>query len=239
MYRLINTLHTIFFYLVLAVTFVVGTTLALIIAIFSRNRQRVFQKAAKIWAKMLAQVSRITVKIEGESNLPKKGNFVLASNHQSAADILILLAYVPTYFKFIAKRDLFKVPIFGTYLRLAGYIPIDRHKTLKAHKTLYDTSKKIEGGDSILIFPEGTRTLDGNLGPFKRGSLFIAKQAGVPIVPIAISGSFNIMPRGTFTIHPSKVKLSFGEPIPVNEKDIDKTINRVRSKILSMLKENF
>lgn len=239
MNRLINILHTIFFYLALVVTFILGTTLASLLAIFSKNRQRVFQNAAKIWAKTMASISRITVKVEGLGNLPKNGNFLLASNHQSAADILILLAYLPIYFKFIAKSELFKIPIFGTYLKLAGYIPIDRHRTLKAHKTLYDTTKKIKSGDSILIFPEGTRTQDGSLGPFKRGSLFIAKQAGVPIVPIAISGSFDIMPRGTFTIHPSRVKLSFGEPVPVNEKDIDKTINRVRSKILSMLKDNF
>jgi 1-acyl-sn-glycerol-3-phosphate acyltransferase len=223
----------------LAITFVVGLCFATGCALFSRDKEKTFQTAAKIWARLLAKVSRVSVTVEGFENLPLHQSIVLAVNHQSAADILILLAYLPTYFKFVAKKELFKIPLFGTYLKLAGYIPIDRHKTLTAHKTLYDTSKLIRRGSSILIFPEGTRTRDGNLGQFKRGSLVIARQAGVPIVPVAISGSFNILPRGTFIINPSKVKLTIGEPLAAGDKEMDLTTHKVRSKILSMLKEDF
>ncbi|MBU0686300.1 MAG: 1-acyl-sn-glycerol-3-phosphate acyltransferase [Candidatus Margulisbacteria bacterium] len=236
---IVNLLHTIFIYIFVVITFIVGTMITTIVALFASNKQHVFQKAANIWAKIIIAVSRTKVKVEGIENIPADQPLVLAANHQSAADILILLANIPLFFKFVIKRELFKVPIFGTYLRLAGYIPIDRFKTLKAHKTLYDTSKQIRRGETILIFPEGTRTRDGSLGQFKRGSLVIAKQSGVPVLPIAISGSFDIMPRGTFIIHPSKVKLTIGEPIPVNDKDMEKTIHKVRSKIESMLKESF
>jgi 1-acyl-sn-glycerol-3-phosphate acyltransferase len=213
--------------------------LSIIAALFSKDKEHSFQHSAKIWARLLSRFSRVKVTVEGLENLPKNGSFVLAANHQSAADILILLAYLPCYFKFVAKRELFKVPLFGTYLRLAGYIPIDRQSNLKAHKTLYDTSKLIRAGDSVLIFPEGTRTRNGKLGPFKRGSLVIAQQAGVPIVPVAICGSFSIMPKGTRIINPTHVRLSIGEPIPVEHHNMDEILNRVRSKILSMLKEEF
>ncbi|MFA4857725.1 MAG: lysophospholipid acyltransferase family protein [Candidatus Margulisiibacteriota bacterium] len=239
MQKIINSLHSIFFYLFVAVTFLVGMLITMAAALFSKDKERTFQNAARIWAKLLARISRIKVKVEGMENLPHNQPVVLAANHQSAADILILLAYIPTYFKFVAKRELFKVPLFGSYLRLAGYIPIDRQSNLKAHKTLYDISKLIRAGDSILIFPEGTRTRTGELGPFKRGSLVIAQQAGVPVVPIAISGSFNIMPKGTRVINPTKVKLSIGEPIPVEHHSMEEILNRVRSKITSMLKEDF
>ena len=145
--------------------------------------------------------------------MPKSGGVIFASNHQGALDILIHLAYLPRHFRFVAKSELFKIPIFGWYMSLAGYVPIERDVSKSAHKTIAGAADLLKEGDCILIFPEGTRSKNGELLPFKRGSLMAAFQSGATVVPVAISGSYKMMPKSTYVINRVPVTVNFGQPI--------------------------
>jgi 1-acyl-sn-glycerol-3-phosphate acyltransferase len=232
---LIRIIHSIFFYLIVAITYIIGTTLALFFVPFARSSHRPFQIAAKFWARILVFFSGVRVKTSGMENIPKD-KAIFAANHQGAADILIVLAYLPPGFRFAVKKELFKVPIFGWYLKKAGYFSIDRKVILSAYRTVETIIEIIKEGESVLIFPEGTRSKGGELGKFKRGSLLAALKSGAPIVPVAISGSFNILKRGSWIFNPSPVKLSAGKAIYINsEADYESKVEEVREAIARML----
>ena len=217
-------------------SFFVGSFLAICAAPFSRPKTYPFQIVARFWAKFLVLFSRTRIEVKGLENLPKNKPAILAPNHQSAADILILLAGIPQHLRFAVKKELFYIPIFGWYLKMSGYFSIDREVVLSAYRTLEKIIEILKAGDNVLIFPEGTRSRDGSLGRFKRGSLLAALKSGAPIVPIAISGSFNIIPRGTWLIHPSRVKLTIGQPIYIHsETEYDQKVAEVREAIARML----
>jgi 1-acyl-sn-glycerol-3-phosphate acyltransferase len=227
---------TLFFYLLTVVSYLIGTTITLFFIPFARSKTRPFQFAAHIWARFLALFSGIRVTAAGLENIPRDRPVIFAANHQGAADILIVLAYLPVGFRFAIKKELFQIPVFGWYLKRAGYFSIDRQLVLSAYRTVETIIEIIKAGESVLIFPEGTRTRTGELGNFRRGSLLAALKSGAPIVPVAISGSYNIMPRGTWLIHPAQVKLSVGKPIEIKtEADYDSKVQEVRDSIASML----
>lgn len=229
-------IHTIFFYLVVVVSFFIGTTITLLFVPFSRSKNSPFQIAARLWGRFLIPFSGLKVTVAGVENIPKDQPLIIAANHQGAADILIVLAYLPVYFRFAIKKELFAIPAFGWYLKQAGYFPVDRQMILSAYKMVEKIEEIIKAGNSVLIFPEGTRSYDGSLGKFKRGSLLAAQKANVPVLPVAISGSFNIMPRGTWLFNACPVKLSIGQPVSfTSEADFDKNVEQVRQTIADLL----
>ena len=233
---LLNIVHTIFFYLITVVSFLLGTTITLFFVPFTKQRSRPFHVAARLWARFLIFFSRIKVTVSGTENIPKGQALIFSSNHQGAADILLLLAFVPENFRFAIKKELFKTPVFGWYLKRAGYFSVDRKAFSSAYRTVEAIIEIIKAGASVLIFPEGTRSKTGELGRFKRGSLLAALKSGAPIVPIAISGSYNIMPRKTWIINPCPVKLTIGKPIYItSEADYDNKVVEVREAIAKML----
>jgi 1-acyl-sn-glycerol-3-phosphate acyltransferase len=214
----------------------IGTTVPLAFIPFTRSSHKPFQIAAHIWSRFLIFCSGVRVNHSGLENIPKDRALIFASNHQGAADILILLAYLPVHFRFAIKKELFKIPIFGWYLRKAGYFSIDRKVLLSAYRTVEMIIEIIKEGESVLIFPEGTRTRTGELGRFKRGSLLAALKSGAPIIPLAISGSFEIIQKGGWTFDPRPVKLSVGKPIYIrSEADYDSKVEEVREAIARML----
>ncbi|HTY13144.1 MAG TPA: lysophospholipid acyltransferase family protein [Candidatus Omnitrophota bacterium] len=212
-----KAVRSIIFYIIVAISFVIGTFITIPLAWFSRDQVRTYQTSARIWARMLAWISGIPVKIEGMENLSRNEALVMVANHQGSADILILLAYLPVYFRFIIKKELFKIPFFGWYLRKAGYISVDRGAGDKAHRLMSSAESVLAGGDCILIFPEGTRSKDGKLQEFKRGSLLLAFKAKKRVLPIAISGSFNIMPPKKVFYDIVPVTIKIGEPVTLQQ----------------------
>ena len=208
-----RVIHSIVFYTFAVVTFFVGTLITIPFAIFIREHHKAFHFSARIWSRCLMKLSGSKVTITGLQNIPKEGGLIFASNHQGAFDILIHLAYLPRYFRFVAKSSLFRIPLFGWYMSVAGYVPIDRDVSRSAHRTIGSVSDVLEKGDCVLIFPEGTRSTTGELGPFKRGSLMAAFQSGATVVPIAISGSNKIMPKNTILINRVDLKVNIGRPI--------------------------
>ncbi|MBI4552854.1 MAG: 1-acyl-sn-glycerol-3-phosphate acyltransferase [Candidatus Latescibacteria bacterium] len=165
------------------------------------------------WARTLLRVGGVTVRPHGLEHVPAGRPCVLVANHASAADIPILLAHLPFQFRMIAKASLFHIPILGWYIRLAGYVSIDRESPTRAMRSLERAVQKVRSGLPVLVFPEGTRSRTGDLQPFNKGAFLLAIQAGVPVVPIAIVGSYEILVRGSLRVHGGTVDLIVAPPI--------------------------
>jgi 1-acyl-sn-glycerol-3-phosphate acyltransferase len=240
---IIKLFHTIIFYSIAVITFVIGTLMTIPFAIIAREHHKPFQFSARVWSKLLMLISGAKVTISGKNNIPKEGGLIFASNHQGAFDILIHLAYITRYFRFIAKSELFKVPFLGWYMSLAGYVPIEREISKSAHRTIGSVAEVLSKDDCILIFPEGTRSNTGELGPFKRGSLMAAFSSGAKVVPVAISGSNKMMPKKTFVINIVPISIKFGQPISFEKylgkkptkDDYELELNRLREEIQKLL----
>ncbi|MFA5183281.1 MAG: lysophospholipid acyltransferase family protein [Syntrophales bacterium] len=234
---IIKFLHNLLLYATTIVTFFLFTSITLCFVPFAKDKRQPFQVAARIWSKLIIRLSGSSFEVIGKENIPQ-GALMIAANHQGAADIPIVLGGLPINFLFAIKKELFKIPIFGWYLKKTGYFPVDRTMILSAYKLVDKMVELLAGGNKILIFPEGTRSQDGSLGEFKRGSLLAALKAGVPVLPVAINGSYNIMPKGTKLIRPTKVRLSIGKPIMIaNDSEYEAKLGAVRQSIANMLRE--
>ena len=193
------------------------------------------------WGKSILRVSGIKVKTRGLENLAPDKPFVFMCNHQSNFDILVLFSALPAQFRWIAKAELFKIPFFGQAMRGAGYISIERKNRKKAIQSLKQAAERIRSGVSVMIFPEGTRSLDGNIGEFKKGGFILAYDAGVPIVPIVLNGTWSIMSKDSLRIKSGNVTFSVLPAVNVvdySKSDKMKLIEDVREKIVKEFEAN-
>ena len=191
-------------------------------------------RLAKIWAGMLLALASTKVEIIGAENILMKEPQIFMANHQSDFDILIVLAHLPGQFRWIVKKELFNIPLFGTAMRNAGYIEIDRQNHIKAMMSIDKAARKIKEGKSVMSFPEGTRSSDGKIKPFKQGMFHLAIMSGVPIVPVSIIGAREIMPKRSLRIKPGKVTMVIDKPIDVRGYSIENRqdlIDRVQNII--------
>ena len=165
---------------------------------------------ASLWLRICLILSGVSVEVSGLENLPKGGGpFILASNHKGAFDIPALQVNIPIQFRWIAKSGLFTIPFTGWAMRMAGYISVDTHSGKAFLTSIRAAVRKIQEGNSVLIFPEGERHSEPGLLPFKRGVFLLAVKSKAPIIPIAIKGTEKIMPRGQSKIRPGHVKIAF------------------------------
>lgn len=207
--------------------------MCILIPLISPGEDKV-HKIARLWAKIMLLISSTKVTVVGGANVLRKKPQVFMSNHLSDFDILVALAHIPGQFRWIAKKELFRIPIFGPAMRRAGYIEIDRQDHRRAMQSLDDAAEKIRQGRSVMTFPEGTRSKDGKMKPFKSGTFHLAIKSGAPIVPVTIIGTAEIMPKRSLRIRPGKVTLVIDRPIDVSEYTIenkDELVERVRSII--------
>jgi 1-acyl-sn-glycerol-3-phosphate acyltransferase len=189
---------------------------------------------AKLWGKTALLANQVKVKVEGMEHLNGKGPYVFMSNHQGYYDIFVLLGHLPHQFKWLAKKELFSVPFLGWTMAAVGYISIDRGGTRDTVKAMNEAAQKIRDGMSVVIFPEGSRSPDGLIQPFKKGGFTLAIKSKVPIVPIAISGSREIMPKDSLTVTPGEIRMLVGHPIEIQHyslKDRESLMKRVRETI--------
>ena len=178
-----------------------------------RRRGRVFHTLARFWARTALAICRVHVRVKGVKNLDRGQSYVYVSNHASMFDIPAILASVPDQIRIVYKKELEVIPFFGWGLKWGHYIGIDRGRGSDAMKSIEEAIGKIHNGQSLLLYAEGTRTLDGKLQPFKRGAFNIAVRAGVPVVPLTVNGSFRILPKRSIVINPGNVELVLGKPI--------------------------
>jgi 1-acyl-sn-glycerol-3-phosphate acyltransferase len=199
------------------------------------NPENKVHKIANLWAKILLLISNTKVEVIGKENILRGKPQIFMANHQSDFDILIALGHIPGQFRWIAKKELFYIPIFGAAMKNAGYIEIDRQNHEKAMRSLDEAALRIQEGKSVMTFPEGTRSRNGEIKPFKQGTFYLALKSGVPIVPISIVGSGQIMPRRSLKVTPGKVRLVIDKPIEVKNFSIEnrhELIEKVRSVII-------
>lgn len=193
------------------------------------------------WGKTILWVAGIKVQTRGLENFDPDKPYVFMCNHQSNFDILVLFSALPAQFRWIAKAELFKIPLFGRSMRGAGYISIERKDRRKAIQSLKQAAERIKTGTSVMIFPEGTRSPDGNIGEYKKGGFILAYDAGVPIIPIVLNGTWPIMPKDSLRIKPGNVILSVLPAVNVSDyskADKTKLIEDVREKMLKEFEAN-
>jgi len=216
---------------VLPATAVLGI-FAIIVSFFSRAGNPV-HIIARIWAKSILFVSGIRVDVEGLANIEPSKSYIYMSNHRSNFDIPVLLGCLPIQFRWLAKAELFKIPIFGRAMSAAGYVKIDRSDRKSAFESIEQIAAKLKNGVSVMIFPEGTRSEDGKVKPFKKGGFVMAVDTGVPIVPVILRGTRSIMTKGSWRINPGDVTLSIEKPIDTTgytrdtKEDLIKTVRSV------------
>ncbi len=226
------TIPLIYFY-----TGVCGT-LSLCGSVFD-GRGRWQHGCARAWSWLILKTSRVQVKVEGAENINPNQAVVLCVNHSSTMDIPILFVYLPVQFRFLAKRSLFHVPFLGWHLRRSGHIPVDRDQPRQALRSLDEAAKKVREGSPVVVFPEGHRSRDGKMLPFKSGGFYLAIRAGVPIVPITLNGTRQAHRPDTFLVRPAKTNMIIHRPIltqGLTLDDVESLSERVRREILSRLR---
>ncbi len=188
----------------------IGSIISL--TILRRSASRV-QALPRWWGRTICAAGGVTVRVEGAAQLEAGRPYIFAANHQSQFDIFALQGYLQTDFRWLAKKELFRIPIWGAAMRLSGSIPIDRSHGRQALKSLGEAADRIAAGTSVVIFPEGTRSRDGRIQTFKAGAMILAIKSGVPLVPVAIKGTYEILPKGGFLVKPGPVLIRLGKPI--------------------------
>ncbi len=213
---------------------------AIIIGPFDRTHE-VFHWIARTHSRIVLKLFGITLVVKGGEYLEKGRSYVYVSNHASFFDIPATIIGVPDRVHIVYKKELELLPFFGWGLRLGRtYIPIDRGRGTKAAKSLEEAIRKIRNGASVLLFAEGTRTKDGKLQPFKRGAFSLAVKAGVPVVPLTINGSYNILPRHSYRVNPGPITLTIDKPIEIARNGDDKkTEMRLMEQVHQSLEKHY
>lgn len=197
------------------IVIVVACALLSVVALVSlvvEKDGRMFFWAGSSWSKFALHMCRIEVRVQGGEYLSRDGAYIFVTNHASMFDIPAIMSVLPRV-RIMFKKELSYVPLWGWALRWGHHIMVDRGKGTEAMKSLNRAAEAIKTGGSVILFAEGTRTRDGKLLPFKRGAFSLAAKSGVPIVPIAINGSFKILPKSSLDIRPSPIELVVEKPI--------------------------
>jgi len=170
-----------------------------------------------LWARLICLFTLCPVKVVGKEKLDKKQSYIFISNHQGAYDIFLIYGYIGQPIKWVMKQSLRKIPFVGIACEAAGFIFVDSSSPQAAAKTIRLAEEKLKNGASIAIFPEGSRTRTGKMGTFKKGAYQMALDLNLPIVPITINGSYEVMPIGSYLINPHKMEMIIHDPIPMDE----------------------
>ena len=201
----------------------------------------VYDLAPRWWSKIVLFMTGVRVTVHNSERALDGKPHVYVSNHISWYDIPALASFLPRT-KFVAKAELFKIPVFGAAMRAVGMIPVDRQNRKAAFASYDDAARQIREGNSVIVFPEGTRGFDYRLRPFKKGPFVLAIAAGVPIVPVLTHGTLEVIGKGSMWVHPGKVDIHLLEPISVEGlgyDDRDALATRVSGRIAEALALNY
>jgi 1-acyl-sn-glycerol-3-phosphate acyltransferase len=190
--------------------------------------------ARKAWGPWGLWIAGVDFEVEWKAPMPE-GPAIFAANHSSALDIWATVAAIPRGVRFIAKTEVFRWPVFGWYMTLGGHVPVDRRDHARAVASLSRAAQRVREGTSLIVFPEGTRSRDTLVHAFKKGPFVIAAQAGVPVVPLAITGAGKVTPKSLLHVHPGPIRVTFGRPVRAEEfPGRDQLLREVRRQIIEM-----
>jgi 1-acyl-sn-glycerol-3-phosphate acyltransferase len=216
-------------------TIVLGTV-SLAFSLFDTSG-RMQHRCARLWSWLILKTSLSPVEVVHGERIDTARPHVFASNHISALDIPVLYVHLPTQFRIIAKKELFAYPFLGWHLRRSGQLPIDTEASASAIRSLRKSIETLHEGMPVMIFPEGGRSMSGQVQKFMTGAFYIAIKAQVDIVPLAIVGTYEVLPMKHFHIQPGNIQLVVGEPIPtvgLKLHDMEALGNRVQQAIEDM-----
>ncbi len=208
-------------------------------ALITKNENYIYKPSGALIRLGLFLVG-VRVKVTGLERLDPAQAYILTPNHQSFIEVPLFVTYLGRNPAYLAKKEVFKYPIFGFGIGLMGCVPVDRTNSVSAVESARLATEKLKQGKSFMVYPEGTRSPDGRLLPFKKGAFMMAMEAGVPIVPVTISGGSRIMPKGEIRLTPSTVVITVHEPIPTtsySKDNVAELMRLTRAKILSALSE--
>ena len=221
--------RTVFFLIpVIGVYTIVLGTISILSSLFDRSGD-VGHRCARLWSSLILRTTGVRVSVTGVEKLEQGPSYVLASNHQSIYDIPILFATLPLQVRIPAKASLGRFPFLGWHLRRTGHLLVNRSNP---GADIVDKMRRlVSESHSLIVFPEGTRSIDGRVGRFKKGSFLVAIDAGLPIVPISVTGSRHVMLKGRLMVRPGDVRVTVHDPIPtagVTRPHIGEFVDRVR-----------
>jgi len=229
-------LHNIVIYIWVTISTIVYGTSIIFLSIFNT---RIARSIARLWCLHLLALCGVGVTIKGAEKLSRKERYVFIANHQSFFDIPTLYAGLPFSLSFIAKKELFFIPFFGWGIAAIGHIWIDREHARKARKSITRATEKLKRrGICLVLFPEGTRSITGEVLDFKRGSFSLAFEAGVPVVPVSVCGTRDVLPKKTMLFRARQTTLVIGDPVyPADLAAMDKQTlsDTIRQRIIAGL----
>ncbi len=206
MFRTAITLFTV------GVSTLAVSLITIVLSIFGPYSRAIFYSTTT-WTKLMLFSAGAKLEIVGLDNIDKDKSYIFVGNHQSHFDVPAVYSVIPFTTRFMTKKELFRIPVFGWAMKAAGTIKIDRSDRSQSIASVNDALDKIRNGVSVIIFPEGTRSADGSIGSFKKGGFVLAIKGAIPIIPVSISGSRFILPKHSLRVNPGKIKLVFGKPI--------------------------
>lgn len=211
----------------------VFTAVFTVCTVFWKNAEFV-HKVQQFWSRSFFWLMFLPVSVDGREHIVPGQSYVFVANHQSMFDVWLVYGWLPVIFKWLMKAELRKVPFVGTGCKAAGHIFIDRRNTKAALESLKEVEKQLVNGVCTVIFPEGTRSLNGEVGRFKRGAFQIAWDLGLPIIPLSLDGCFEALPKGKPFVHRVPVHMHIGEPIDLKQfSDPNEAIEAVRNAVIA------
>lgn len=202
-----------------------------------RNAEFV-HKVQQFWSRSFFRLMFLPVTVEGLEHIKPGQSYVFVSNHQSMFDVWLVYGWLPVIFKWLMKAELRKVPFVGTACKAAGHIYVDRKNPKAAIESMENVKKQLKNGICTVIFPEGTRTKDGQVGRFKRGAFQIALDLKLPVIPISLSGCYDVLPKGKPFVYRRPVRMYVGEPIDITQfENNNDAIEFVRGKVIENIKQ--
>lgn len=205
-------LRTIFTLITVIIVTFIASSLIIILGIFGPYT-KIINCLAKFWTNSILFSAGVKLKIEGLQKIDKTKSYIFIGNHQSHFDVLSVFSAIPLTARFMTKKELFKIPVFGWSLYASGTIRIDRSNRDRAIESINNALDRIRKGLSLVVFPEGTRSEDGKIHAFKKGGFVLAIKGEIPIIPVSVSGSRFILRKHSYRIHPGEIKIVISDPI--------------------------
>ncbi|MCM1505481.1 MAG: 1-acyl-sn-glycerol-3-phosphate acyltransferase [Muribaculum sp.] len=220
----------------LLVSTIIAALLTIIVTFFGGARWWGYQ-IPKYWARLFCILTLVKVRVVGRENISTGQSYVFVANHQGAYDIFSIYGYLGHNFRWMMKKSLEKIPLVGFSCKVSGHIFVDNSSPHAIKETMETAEKRLAGGMSVVVFPEGSRTLDGKLHRFKRGAYILATEFKLPVVPITINGAYSVMPRTAVLPHWGKITLTIHRPIMpgADGHDLHELMEQSRAAIASAL----
>jgi len=233
------SIRTLWYYLVLFFTTILHASAAIIAGLFRVKNRRggIYDWSGTDWSRDILSAASTPVVASGLEHIPRDQPVIYASNHSSMFDIWALFATLPGSVRFVAKRELFRIPVLGRAMLAVGHVPIDRTARKRAFEAYDEAARMIRGGTSVVVFPEGTRSRTGELLPFKNAPFGLAIAAQVPIVPVYVHHTFEILPKGAWRLRPRPIRLVVGQAIPTagrRPEDRERLRDEVRAAMVAL-----